>query len=150
MRSFLGSLAVFVLVGAPLVVAIDWVFGADDGSGLSLVVTVLVLSGLAVLQLLGAIARRHEGVWTSVPPLWATGPRESASTATMGQVDEWEALLVAATTGEDRGRKRLANKIERTLGVDVADAIPMGQPEPDEVLDAVEAVTERLEQADDH
>lgn len=149
MGSLIRSLATFVIVGAGMVLIIDRTLGADDQRELSVVATVLVLAALALLQLVGSVTRSHEGVLSRVPPLWAGEPHDPPATSGVAAIREWDALLIAATTGGDRARSRLGHRIEQTVGVDIADRLPRGDPTEDEVLDALADILHELEHSDD-
>lgn len=140
------SLAVFVLSGIAVVMMIDLAFGAAEDRELPVMTTILLIGAVAVVQLLGGIVRYHPGAWDRTPPLWASRSEHSPEPVGVDAVRTWEALLVAATTGGDRARLRLANRIEQQLGVDIGPRLPMGDDVPaDEVLDAVAATIDELE-----
>lgn len=140
------SLAVFVLSGMAVVVTIDLAFGAAEDRELPVMATILLVGAVAVVQLLGGIVRSHPGAWDRTPPLWGSRSEHSAETVGVDAVRTWEALLIAATTGGDRSRLRLANRIEQQLGVDIGPRLPMGDDvSADGVLNAVAATVDELE-----
>jgi hypothetical protein len=125
---------VWLAVAVATVLVVD-LFSPEDGT-VDADTILTVLGAAAVLQLLVALAGRWPGVWSrgdrftlgrSARPI---GTGRAADPA--GQVEavrEWEALLVAGTTGAERGRERLARRVE-----------PLTPPPARPLLDELRAV----------
>ena len=145
MAALTRSIAVFVICGIVIVATVDLVLGATEDRELPVMATILLIGGVAVIQLLGGIVRSHPGAWDRTPPLWSSPSDRDHEPEAVEAVRTWEALLVAATTGGERARLRLANRVEQQLGVDIGPRLREGDASADEVLDVVATTIEELE-----
>ena len=156
MRTLVRELTHFVLISIAVVTVVSLVVSNEGsqsrprGHGeLSVTVILVSVSTVAVVQLLAFLGRSQPDAWRRVAPLWSR-PDETATPQPPARLREWEATLVAATTGGTRLRQRLTHRLTPLLGPDAAELEDQRYAAPDLLYDRIDTMIDDHEESRDH